>query len=116
MTAPLQARLEGHQDWLDAFHRVRIVDAHPPRKVVTAYREVSRGLDVERYRNEAAGVRRRAALAGKAEAESIATRGQPGPARSDRESREKRGVPFCVRRPMPSTPSCPRSVCSENAW
>jgi regulator of protease activity HflC (stomatin/prohibitin superfamily) len=34
--------------------RVRIVDAHPPREVVPAYRDVSAAVsDAERYRNEA---------------------------------------------------------------
>jgi regulator of protease activity HflC (stomatin/prohibitin superfamily) len=37
-----------------AVERVRVVDAHPPREVVPAYRDVSAAVsDVERYRNDA---------------------------------------------------------------
>jgi regulator of protease activity HflC (stomatin/prohibitin superfamily) len=37
-----------------AVERVRIVDAHPPREVVPAYRDVSAAIsDVARYRNDA---------------------------------------------------------------
>jgi regulator of protease activity HflC (stomatin/prohibitin superfamily) len=39
-----------------AVDRVRILDAHPPREVVPAYRDVAAALsDAERYRNEAEG-------------------------------------------------------------
>jgi Cu+-exporting ATPase len=39
-----------------AVDRARVVDAHPPREVVPAYRDVSAAVsDVERYRNDAEG-------------------------------------------------------------
>ncbi len=49
----LRARL-AEQGINVAVDRVRIVDAHPPREVVPAYRDVSAAVsDVERYRNDA---------------------------------------------------------------
>lgn len=56
--------------------RVRIVDAHPPREVVPAYREVSAAVsDVERYHNEALAYAAEQSLQGKAEAQSIRDQG-----------------------------------------
>jgi Cu+-exporting ATPase len=49
----LQARL-GASGLHLAIDRVRVIDAHPPREVVPAYRDVSAAVsDAERYRNEA---------------------------------------------------------------
>lgn len=49
----LRARL-AEQGIQIAIDRVRVVDAHPPREVVPAYRDVSAAVsDVERYRNDA---------------------------------------------------------------
>jgi Cu+-exporting ATPase len=44
----------GASGWRVAVDRVRVVDAHPPREVVPAYRDVSAAVsDVERARNDA---------------------------------------------------------------
>jgi HflK protein len=49
----LQARLEA-AGLSVAIERVRVVDAHPPREVVPAYRDAAAAVsDAERYRNEA---------------------------------------------------------------
>jgi Cu+-exporting ATPase len=51
--------------------RVRVVDAHPPREVVPAYRDVSAALsDVERNRNQARGDAARRQWSALAEAEA----------------------------------------------
>jgi len=56
--------------------QVRIVDAHPPREVVPAYREVSSAVsDVERYRNEAEAYAAEQSLQARAEAQSIRDQG-----------------------------------------
>jgi Cu+-exporting ATPase len=64
--ASLAARLAA-MDLLVAVDRARVVDAHPPREVVPAYRDVSAAVsDAERYRNDAeafASERRWSALA-----------------------------------------------------
>jgi regulator of protease activity HflC (stomatin/prohibitin superfamily) len=52
--------------------RVRIVDAHPPREVVPAYRDVSAAVsDVEKLRNEAEAYASERSLSAQAEADSI---------------------------------------------
>jgi Cu+-exporting ATPase len=75
LTRALQARLMRaglHQ----VVRRIRIVDAHPPREVVPAYREVSRAVsDVERYRNDAQAYAAEKALEGRALAQSIRDHG-----------------------------------------
>ena len=54
-----------------AVDRVRVVDAHPPREVVPAYRDVSAAVsDAERYRNEAAAYASQRDWSAKAEAQS----------------------------------------------
>ncbi|MGC8643737.1 MAG: cation-translocating P-type ATPase family protein, partial [Isosphaeraceae bacterium] len=90
LTSALQDRLARvglHQ----VVERVRIVDAHPPREVVPAYREVSAAVsDAERYHNEALAYAAEQALQGKAEAQSIrdqgATRASEVRSRSEGES------------------------------
>ena len=58
--------------------RVRVVDAHPPREVVPAYRDVSAAVsDVERLRNEAEAYAAERALSATAEAQFHSRRG-PG--------------------------------------
>jgi P-type Cu+ transporter len=53
-----------------AVARVRIVDAHPPREVVPAYRDVSAAVsDAERYRNDAEGYAAERRWSARAEAE-----------------------------------------------
>ena len=90
MTRALQDRLARAGLHL-VVERVRIVDAHPPREVVPAYREVSRAVsDVERYRNEAEAYAAEQSLQAKAEAQSIrdqgATRASQVHARAEGES------------------------------
>lgn len=54
-----------------ALERVRIIDAHPPREVVPAYRDVSAAVsDAERYRNEAEAYAAEQRWQGKAEAQA----------------------------------------------
>ena len=75
MTRELQDRLT-RADLHLVVARVRIVDAHPPREVVPAYREVSRAVsDVERYRNEAQGYAAEQSLQAEAESRSIRDQG-----------------------------------------
>ncbi|MGE3819657.1 MAG: cation-translocating P-type ATPase family protein, partial [Isosphaeraceae bacterium] len=51
--------------------RVRVIDAHPPREVVPAYRDVSAAVsDATRYRNEAASYATALRLSAKAEAQA----------------------------------------------
>ncbi len=51
--------------------QVRVVDAHPPREVVPAYRDVSAAVsDAERYRNEAEAYASEQRWQGKAEAQA----------------------------------------------
>jgi Cu+-exporting ATPase len=55
-----------------AIDRARIVDAHPPREVVPAYRDVSAAVsDVERYRNDAEAFAAERHWASLAEAQSV---------------------------------------------
>jgi Cu+-exporting ATPase len=55
-----------------AVDRARIVDAHPPREVVPAYRDVSAAVsDVERYRNDAEAFAAETRWSSTAEAQSI---------------------------------------------
>ncbi|MBX6314321.1 MAG: cation-translocating P-type ATPase family protein [Isosphaeraceae bacterium] len=55
-----------------AIDRVRIVDAHPPREVVPAYRDVSAAVsDAERYRNDAEGYAAERRLSASAEAQAL---------------------------------------------
>ena len=96
-----------------AVERVRIVDAHPPREVVPAYREVSSAVsNVERYRNEAEAYAAEQSLQAKAEAQSIrdqaATRANRVHARA--EGRAPRF--WSVSSLMPSIPIFPPSGCS----
>jgi regulator of protease activity HflC (stomatin/prohibitin superfamily) len=75
MTRALQERLARAQ-LHQTVQRVRIVDAHPPREVVPAYREVSRAVsDVERYRNDAEAYAAEQALEARALAQSIRDQG-----------------------------------------
>jgi len=90
MTRALQDRLARAGLHL-VVERVRIVDAHPPREVVPAYREISRAVsDVERYRNEAEAYAAEQSLEAEAESRSIrdqgATRGNQVHARAEGES------------------------------
>jgi Cu+-exporting ATPase len=65
----LRARLEA--DGLPvAVDRVRVVDAHPPREVVPAYRDVAAAVsDAERYRNQAEAYASERRLSASAEAQ-----------------------------------------------
>ena len=65
----LRARLQA--DGLPvAVDRVRVVDAHPPREVVPAYRDVAAAVsDSERYRNEAEAYAAEKRLSAKADAQ-----------------------------------------------
>ena len=55
-----------------AVDRARVVDAHPPREVVPAYRDVSAAVsDVERYRNDAEAFAAERRWSSTAEAQSI---------------------------------------------
>ncbi len=58
-----------------AVERVRIIDAHPPREVVPAYRDVSASLsDAERFRNDAEAYAGQRAFTSAAEAQEIRDR------------------------------------------
>ncbi len=83
--------------------RVRVLDAHPPREVVPAYRDVAAALsDVERYRNEAEGYAAEQEWAAKAEAQArrdaAATESHRLESRADRRAR---------RLPRPRPGPCP---------
>ena len=55
-----------------AVDRVRLVDAHPPREVVPAYRDVSAAVsDVERYRNDAEAFAAERQWSARAEAQGL---------------------------------------------
>ena len=71
LTVELQDRL-ARSGLHQVVQRVRIVDAHPPREVVPAYREVSTAVsDVERYFNEAKSYVAQQALEGRSESQMI---------------------------------------------
>jgi Cu+-exporting ATPase len=54
-----------------AVDRVRVIDAHPPREVVPAYRDVSAAVsDAERYRNEAEAYASEQSWSARAEAQA----------------------------------------------
>lgn len=55
-----------------AIDRVRVIDAHPPREVVPAYRDVSAAVsDAERFRNDAEGFASEQHWGGLAEAQAV---------------------------------------------
>ncbi len=72
----VEARLRDSGQHLE-IDRVRIVDAHPPREVVPAYRDVSAAVsDVERYRNDAEAYAAERSLSAKADSQTLLDRAE----------------------------------------